>query len=61
MNEVNAKFNRACNACKVTLLYLFSFTLLLQVTVLFNALFGGKLYIFSANIIDENKANHYVR
>lgn len=52
MNEVNAKFNRACNACKVTLLYLFSFTLLLQVTVLFNALFGGKLYIFSANIID---------
>lgn len=53
MNEVNAKFNRACNACnKVTLLYLFSFTLLLHVTVLFNALFGGKLYIFSANIID---------
>ena len=43
MNEMNAKFNRACNACKVTLLYLFSFTLLLHVTVMFNVLFGGKL------------------
>ena len=43
MNEVNAKFNRTCNARKVTLLYLFSFTLLLHVTVLFNVLFGSKL------------------